>query len=123
MDVNGRKKLGLLCLLFLPALAYGDAFMAAASAMCEKSKSCAKASLAGEDLPPDMEAMMMQHIDRLCDSMQGQFAGVAANGSHPLYQPATACMESLAVQSCAELEGGSTTPACERYETMAERYD
>ncbi len=107
-----------------PMSVYSDAFLEAASAMCEKSKQCAKASLAGEAMAPEMEAMLMQHIDQLCMTMQGQFSRMASASGHPLYQPATACMRSLAEQSCAELEASdNSTPACARYEAQAADYD
>ncbi|MDF1693056.1 MAG: hypothetical protein P1U47_11810 [Zhongshania sp.] len=87
--------------------------------MCEKLKYCALKDVAESDLSPEMRAMILQSMEGACVSIQQQFANVAS--AHPLYVPASACMESMAALSCEEIEsrGDQSTPECARYEKMA----
>ena len=103
----------------LPSLA--EPFDDAANALCEKTKMCARASMAGQQIPPDMMAMINQQLDGLCAGMLASF-DVNGMTDHPLYQPAVACMESMAALSCDALEREAGTAACDAYQQKLERY-
>lgn len=87
--------------------------------MCNKLKSCALKSVNESDLSPDMRNMILQSMEGACISLQQQFSGVVQ--AHPLYEPANACLQSMAALSCDEIENQDEqpTPACARYEKMA----
>ena len=105
--------------LVLPAVA--EPFEQAANALCEKTKMCAKASMVGEDIPPDMMAMINQQLDGMCSTMLASFEVSGLEG-HALYKPAVACMKSMAVLSCEELEAEVSTPACDAYHEKLDHY-
>ena len=105
--------------LVLPAVA--EPFEQAANALCEKSKMCAKASMVGEEIRPEMMAMINQQLEGMCGSMLASFQASGME-SHALYKPAVACMKSMAVLSCEELEADTSTPACDAYHKKLDSY-
>lgn len=93
-----------------------------ANKFCEKMKQCTLQSMKGQDMPPNMEAMVMQNLDSACDSMKQQFQPALA--ANDLYQPAVKCMRSMSNMSCSDFEqmDGSPTRACAEFEKKAESY-
>lgn len=110
-------------MVMVSGVAVADDFSDASAKWCEKIKSCVLSQMSQGDLPPGMREQIMQSMEGACVSAQQQFRS-AAMTTHPMYKPATRCMNSLATLSCAEFEnlGKHKTPECEKYEAMAESY-
>lgn len=114
------KYAGLMTALLLGAASYGHAneFADAVDKMCEKMKSCALQQLEQKKgVDPQMKAMVTQMTDQMCASMRQQYNPGAE--THPLYEPALRCMQSMAEMDCAMLEKSSKTKACEEMEAMS----
>ena len=96
----------------------------AANDLCEKVKACSMSQIAEADMTPEMKQMMEPMLDSMCETMQAGVKEVPTG--HELYQPAVACMRSMADLSCADFQDESKvqTPACMKYQEMAEKaYD
>lgn len=115
--------LSLVTLLVTPTLAEANSDKLAAAAMqaCNTMKACALADAQqSDDLTPEMQAMIVNMADRLCETTV--FADNLAD-HHELAKPATACFKSISKLSCeALMEGEVKTPACDKYEQLAEKY-
>ncbi len=105
------------------ATTQADTLEAASTAMCEKVKQCAlqQMNAAGQDVAPQMRAMIEQSINTMCDNMQSEFP---AHTNHPLAAPAAACMRSMATLSCDQLinNENAMTPACTDYQKQVKQY-
>ncbi|MDN2567529.1 hypothetical protein N1F89_15000 [Aquibium sp. A9E412] len=113
--------LGLALAAAAPATA--DPLSEASQAMCAQAKSCALQEMEGaEGMSEAVKAQITQGLDSMCVAMEENFAAVAQY--HELYDPAVACLNSMAALSCAELEAmdANGTPACQEYERLAEKY-
>lgn len=110
----------LLCLA-LPAQA--EKMTEASLALCEKVKECALQQLAQEDFTPEMRQMIEPMLNDMCQAARAQIPEVPTG--HPLYAPALACMESMSVLTCAQLQGGEDirTTECEAYRKQAEKFE
>ena len=104
--------------LALPAGA--NELASAATDLCENIKQCTMAQIDEADMTPEMREMMAPMIDAMCDSMRAGIQEVPTN--HELYQPAVACMRSMANLSCADFQDGEKvqTPECKAYQAKAE---
>lgn len=109
--------------MLISSTAVADDFSEASAKWCEKIKSCVLQQMSQGDMPPGVREQIMQSLGGTCLAAQQQFRS-AAMTTHPMYQPATRCMNSLATLSCAEFENldENKTPECEKYEAMAESY-
>lgn len=98
-----------------------DSLESAANDLCEKVKSCSLAELNQQDLTPEMKAMLEPMLQNMCAAMREGIREVPVE--HDLYDPAVACMRSMAGLSCTEFNNGSTveTPECVKYRDMAEK--
>ncbi len=105
--------------LSLPVAA--DDLVSAASDMCEKVKTCMLAQMNEADLTPEMRQMMEPMAASMCDQMR-QGIGEMPTG-HALYEPAVACMRSVANLSCEAFQEGSSaeTPECKKYRELAKQ--
>lgn len=103
-----------------PALAQNE-LQQAADALCQKVRGCALAQVRQEDMTPEMQAMMEPMLKSMCASMT---AGIEdAPVDHKLYQPAVACMRSMADLSCEQMETlDDGTPECRRYQEIVGDY-
>lgn len=108
-----------LVLLAPPVMA--DDLSGAASDLCEKVKACSMAQIAEADMTPEMRQMMEPMLDSMCQTMQQGVSEVPTG--HELYQPAVACMRSMAQLSCTDFQDESKvqTPACVKYQELAEK--
>ena len=104
----------------LSGAAGADDLVSASNDMCEKVKACALAEVAESDMTPEMRQMMEPMLAGMCDQMRQGVNEVPTN--HQLYQPAVACMRSMAGLSCAEFRGGEVeTPECLKYRELADQ--
>ena len=98
------------------------AYEAATTKACERAKACAMEQMA--DIPPEYRGMMQQGMDAMCTQLpqSGQIPDFSPG--HPLYAPATACMNSIAAADCAVVMGGNTSTAeCLAFQEAADSYD
>jgi hypothetical protein len=121
MQVTRFALLMLAAIINIPALAQNE-LQQAADALCEKVRSCAMAQVRQEDMTPEMRAMMEPMLENMCTRMR---AGVAdAPVDHKLYEPAVACMRSMADLSCEQIESlADGTPECRRYQEIVDSLD
>ena len=92
-----------------------DEYSDAALALCEKIKSCAVAQMGEQQLTPEIRQMMEPMLAGMCDQMLQTMPEVAKE--HALYQPALACMKSLAAVDCNKMQQTEhETPACREFE-------
>ncbi len=105
-----------------PVTATADSLEAAAMDMCEKVKACSLAQIEQSDMTPEMREMMEPMLENMCTSMRAGIKEVPTG--HALYQPAVACMRSMAQLSCDDFQDGDrvVTPECQKYQEMAEGY-
>ena len=93
-----------------------------ALSLCEKVKGCALEQMGAQDLTPQMRQSITPMLENMCVSMQGQFQEVPTD--HELYEPAVACMKSMAALSCGQLmEGEAETAQCREYQEMVKKYE
>ncbi|MGB1558579.1 MAG: LA_2478/LA_2722/LA_4182 family protein [Oceanococcaceae bacterium] len=114
--------MAVLALAGFAQMAVASSYEAATTKACERAKACAMEQMA--DIPPEYRGMMQQGMDAMCTQLpqSGQIPDFSP--SHPLYAPATACMNSIAAADCAVVMGGNaSTPQCEAFQKEAERYD
>ena len=102
------------------SLAIADDLMSASNDMCEKVKSCALAEIAESDMTPEMRQMMEPMLEGMCEQMRQGVNQVPT--THELYQPAVACMRSMANLSCAQFQSTEVeTPECLKYRELAKK--
>ncbi len=120
---TARKSRILLIALAVSLPASGDDLLSAAEAMCEKVKSCSMAQINEADMTPELRQMMEPMLESMCEQMRQGVQQVPAG--HPLYQPAVACMRSMANLACdAYLDGDSVeTAECMQYRKLAGQFD
>ena len=119
-----RTILAAVAMIAVAGIAHADPFDDARLALCEKTKTCAMAQMeSAENMNEQMQAMVMQSLDRMCEGMERNFS--AALQTHELYEPATECMQAMAEMECSMLmdDGADTAPACVRYRELAAEYD
>ncbi len=108
--------------------AAGDVFAGAkelndaANNMCNKAKICIQKEIAGND---DIPASMMGMVENMVGQMCQQFTAIAeVDEFHELVEPATECLNSMAARDCTTLmESDDETPACKRYQKLADKYN
>lgn len=89
---------------------------------CEKIKTCALAQIQGEEIPPEMEEMLVPMIDSMCKEMISSVDEM--RGDKALEADAAACMNSMSALSCdAIMSGEAETKACMALEKKAEQYE
>lgn len=95
----------------------------AATALCEKVKTCSMAQVPEADLTPEMRQMMEPMLENMCESMRSNIAEVPEG--HQLHDPAVACMRSMADLSCEQMqsEQQAQTEACREYENLVKSYE
>lgn len=120
--IPALKFIAPLVVLAAAAFTHANELDKEADKFCEKMKQCTLQSMKRQDVPSNMEAMVMQNLDSACDNMKQQFQPALA--ANDLYQPAVECMRSMSNMSCSEFEkmDGSPTKACAEFEEKAERY-
>ncbi|MCB1702879.1 MAG: hypothetical protein KDI14_18850 [Halioglobus sp.] len=114
-----KKLLPAALALIFTGSAVADDLTDAAQGLCETVKSCVLEQLAGQDLPPGMEANMGPMLDNMCAKMRSQVQEVPTG--HELYEPAVGCMRSMESLTCEQLQNADsvTTPECTEYERLA----
>ena len=102
------------------AAAQTEELVEAATALCEKVKTCSMAQVPKEDLTPEMRQMMEPMLENMCSAMRSGVQDVPTG--HGLYKPALACMRSMAALSCEQMQDQQQvqTDACKEYEKLAE---
>lgn len=89
--------------------------------MCGKIKQCSLENAGAQDLPPEMQQMMLQMFDGMCVSiLQPYYNSV---GTADLEDEANACMDTFLAESCETLmanEGEYTSPECEEFKEAAD---
>ncbi|AQA18195.1 hypothetical protein BST95_08060 [Halioglobus japonicus] len=102
-------------------LVQAEALSDAANAMCEKVKQCTIAHMGEADMTPEMRQMIEPMVNSMCDAMRAGIKEVPTN--HELYQPAVACMRSMAELSCSDFQDEQKvhTDACEAYRQQADQ--
>lgn len=118
----GKLSAGLTLTLAASLPVVADDLLSAANDMCENVKACSLAQIAESDMTPEMRQMMEPMLESMCDSMRQGVQEVPSG--HALYQPALACMRSMANLSCEDFmdEKRVETPECKKYQAMAEEY-
>lgn len=113
--------LSLFALATLPAMA--DDIGSAANDLCEKVKACSIAQIEEQDLTPELRKMMEPMLESMCDAVRQGVQEVPRG--HELYDPAVACMRSMAGLSCEDFQDDTKveTDACKKYQSLAETYD
>lgn len=93
----------------------------AAQELCNMVKSCALEQMAEQDLTPEMREMMTPMLENMCATMRRQVKEVPVG--HGLYDPAVACLRSMASLTCADLQdaGRVETPQCKEYAEKAQQ--
>ena len=78
------------------------------------------AQIAESDTTPEMREMMEPMLESMCVQMRQGVEEV--HTGHPMYEPAVACMRSMANLSCADFqsEKAGETPECQQYRKLAE---
>lgn len=101
--------------------AVADDLMSAANDMCEKVKACSLAQIDESDMTPEMRQMMEPMLESMCDQMRQGVQQVPTG--HAMYEPAVACMRSMANLSCEDFqdESGGDTAECKKYREIAEK--
>ena len=91
-----------------------------ATQLCDKIKQCTIAQMGEADLTPAMRQRIEPMINSMCYSMRAGIEEVPTN--HELYQPAVACMKSMASLSCDDFQDANRvqTPECKDYQEQAE---
>lgn len=114
-----QASLLLFALSVAPSLSADD-LEAAAMDMCEKVKACSMAQIEESDMTPEMRQMMEPMLENMCASMRAGVQEVPRE--HDLYQPAVACMRSMAQLSCDDFQDGDrvVTPECRKYQEMVQ---
>ena len=113
------KALPLFILFALPNIGHTTSLNQATNKLCEKIKSCAKAQMAQQNLPPAMEQMMTAMFEQSCTSIIAPYADQATNAG--LEKKAVACISSINSLSCGVImtATGSKTAECKTLESAA----
>ena len=100
--------------------ATADELSDASMALCEKVRSCVMAEM-GDQISPQIQAMIQPTLDQMCETMQSQVTQVPAD--HEMYQPALECLQSLEQISCAAMTSGEDfiTEPCRKYEDQGKQ--
>lgn len=88
--------------------------------MCAKIKECALSEAAGNEIPEQMKAIVVQMIDSQCATMASRYD--ASFEQAGLQDKANACVDSIVEQSCEDLMSNKESPdteACRSFENAA----
>lgn len=89
--------------------------------MCGKIKQCSLENAGAQDMPPEMQEMMLQMFDGMCKTiLQPYYNSVNTAG---LEDKANACMDTFLDESCETLmanQGEYTSPECEEFKEAAD---
>jgi len=88
--------------------------------MCAKVKECALSDAAGNQVPEEMRAVIVQMIDSQCATMASRYNAKFKEAG--LQDKSNACVDSIVKQSCDEIiatNGAPTTKACKDFEQAA----
>lgn len=110
--------------IFASNTAIADEFDDASNAMCEHVKACAMQEIDMSSIPPEMVPMVTQSLNNMCQQVRtaNPYTQNMRKG-HPMYQHATACMNSITKLSCEDImEDDRQTPECKKAEQEAEKY-
>lgn len=115
------KVLPLFILLALPSIGAAISLNQATNTLCDKIKSCARAQMAQQDLPPAMQQMMATMFEQSCTSIIAPYADKATNAG--LERKAIDCISSINNLSCGAImtATGSKTAECSTLETAAQQ--
>lgn len=106
----------------LPLLCHANELVQASERMCQWVKGCAIEQMKSQNMTPETKAMMQPMIDSMCINMQKRFSDLSGmSKNHPLFDKATACMNSLSKLPCAKINDPST-PECVTYRKDAQKY-
>jgi hypothetical protein len=94
----------------------------AATALCEKVKSCAMSQVPKEQLTPETIQMMEPMFNNMCANMQAGVGDIPKE--HELYGPAVACMHSMEALSCEMMmdRESAVTTECKEFEKLSQEY-
>ena len=71
-----------------------------------------------------MREMLNNMVTTMCDEFLTHLDSAAFGQNTELEHAATACVKSMAELSCSAIESGDAqTPACDRYEALAEKFE
>lgn len=117
--------LSLIALFLQTSLVNADTeFNKAIDSLCNKQKACIKQSMAAEDmssLPPEMQQMLEQSINTMCDGFRQRYSDAIAD-LFPLEKEAIACVNSMVNLSCDQIESGIQTGQCDNFENKLKHY-
>lgn len=82
---------------------------------CDIMKKCTLEQMEEEEMPASVKDMVMQTINLQCESMYN-IPTYAENAYPEIVKSANACLNSLADNECAMLEGELDTPECIEFE-------
>jgi len=88
--------------------------------MCAKIKECALSDAAGQYIPEQMKAIVIQMIDTQCETMADRYNAKFEEAG--LQDKSNACVDSIVDQSCDDLiatQGTPNTAACKDFEKAA----
>ncbi len=88
--------------------------------MCEKIRECALGEIAANQVPEQMQDLVLHMINNQCDTMAARYDAQFTEAG--LRDKAEACVDSIVVQECGELlatKGRPNTEACVDFEQAA----
>lgn len=100
--------------LLLPSAALADDLSDATLAFCQRMRSCTYLQYGGEDkLSHDAREGILYMTNNLCMNLEADMRGAVTSPEEE--REVTACMQSLAGQSCAAFNNGThfNTPECQ----------
>lgn len=99
-------------------------FNQAFNKVCSKTKQCAMAEIKKEpSMTPDMIKMVESSMMGMCEGIKGQFEPKLFAEHKNILSAATECLNSMAKSSCETMDTADQTPACEKYNKLAEQYN
>lgn len=114
------KLFSVLLILLFSTAATADNVTEMSDSLCKKVKACGMEQIQQQQIPPEMEQMMVAMFDGMCATMVSPYLNRSFDAG--LEEKAVACLEAVEELSCPELmEGkGDRVPACKEYKEAAE---
>ncbi|WP_137166694.1 hypothetical protein [Salinimonas lutimaris] len=97
----------------------------ASDKLCSKIKQCTYSQLENDaSITPEMREMLNNMVAAMCYEVLAHLDSAAFGQNDELEHAATECVVSMAELNCSAIESGDAhTPACARYEALAEKYE
>lgn len=120
-------QLNRLCLglALLAGSVQADGLGQASDKLCSKIKQCTYSQLENDaSIEPPMREMLNNMVATMCNEFLTHLDSAAFGQNDELENAATECVASMAELSCSAIESGDAhTPACARYEALADKYE